>query len=59
MTTTMKALIWAAIIIATAAYSKATGLSDAASFAMTMGLSGAALASLNLGRNRCGARKSS
>ena len=51
MTAVMKSLIWASIIIAIAYVTKEQGMSDNASLGITMGLIGAAVASL-------GARKS-
>ena len=53
MTTIHKALIWAGIIIGTAAYSSYIGLSDAAATGMTMGMVGAAWASVSSGRGAC------
>lgn len=51
MQTTIKSLIWASIIIAVAYATKDQGMSDAASFGVTMGLVGAALA--NIGAGKC------
>ncbi len=46
MTVQTKALLWAAIIISAALISVGMGLSDAASFGVVSGLSGAACGSL-------------
>ncbi|WFL78516.1 hypothetical protein P7228_05470 [Altererythrobacter arenosus] len=51
MTGNWKALAWAALIIGAALLAKAQGLSDAASFGIVAGLSGAAVGSL---RSRVG-----
>lgn len=45
--TTGRAVIWAAGIIAAAIFTQAQGMSDAASFGVIAGLSGAALGALN------------
>ena len=47
MTVRVKALLWAAIIIAAAIIMNMQGMSDSASFGVVMGLSGAALGALN------------
>ncbi len=48
----LQALIWASAIIFAAVIANANGLSDNASLAVVLGLSGAALASLSSG-GRC------
>ena len=48
-------LLWAAAILGAAWISTANGLSDGAAIAVVMGLSGAALASIN-GTRPCGGR---
>jgi len=54
MNMTIKALIWAGIIIATAFYLNSTGLNQGASFGITSGLAGAAWGSLHTSRtSRC------
>ena len=50
MSAKSKALIWAAIIMAAAIIANGQGLSDSASFTITMGLTGAAIASITTGR---------
>lgn len=56
MNNTQKALLWAATILGMAAYSNHIGMSDAASWGLTMGLVGAAWASIEGSRRRsCGA----
>ncbi|MEM1050876.1 MAG: hypothetical protein AAGI28_02160 [Pseudomonadota bacterium] len=54
MTIFLKALIWAGIIICAAIYTGYVGFSDGTSFGVTMGLSGAALASIQPGCGACG-----
>ncbi len=51
MTTIQKALLWAAAILVAAIVATATGLSDAASFGVIAGLSGAAVGSIYGGRS--------
>lgn len=46
MKTMLKSLIWASIIISVAYATKQQGMSDSASFGVTMGLVGAALATI-------------
>ena len=53
MTTRVKALIWAAIIIGAAFVANAQGLSDAASYGLIAGLTGAAWGSIH-SRSVCG-----
>jgi hypothetical protein len=53
MKTTHIALIWGAIIIATAIYTNYIGLSDAASTGITMGMVGAAWGSIQGKSGRC------
>lgn len=50
----LKALFWAALIIAAASVANANGVSEGAAFGIIAGLSGAAVGSL-YGRRRCGA----
>ena len=50
MTNIFKALLWAALILIVAAYSSTTELGSAESFAITMGLVGAAMATLKAPR---------
>lgn len=51
MSNTAKSLIWASIILGTAVLANAQGLSDAASFGLIAGLSGAAIGSLSQSRH--------
>lgn len=53
MNTTGKAVIWAAGIITAAIFTQSLGMSDAASFGVIAGISGAALGALN-SRVGCG-----
>lgn len=52
MTHIQKAMLWAAAILITAYFAKDMGLSAEASFGLTMGLVGAAWASIEVGRRR-------
>lgn len=52
MTNIFKALCWAALILVVAAYSRSIGLGSAESFAITMGLAGAAIATIKASRHR-------
>ena len=53
MTARSKALIWASIIIAAALLASGIGMSDAASFGLIAGLTGAAWGSIH-GESGCG-----
>ena len=53
MKKTEKALLWATLIIGAAIYTNEIGMSDAASFGVTLGLVGAAWGSLQNRRIRC------
>ena len=56
MTTVQKAIMWAAAILVAAYASTEMGLSTEASFGLTMGLVGAAWASIESGRRRSRAK---
>lgn len=51
MTKSTKALLWTALIIGAALLAEGQGLSDAASFGVLMGLTGAALGSIGRARH--------
>lgn len=53
MKITQKAFVWAVLIIGAALYTQEAGMSDGASFGVTMGLVGAAIGSLNMRRSGC------
>ncbi|MCK0099161.1 hypothetical protein MWU38_07190 [Qipengyuania sp. S6317L1] len=56
MTTVQKAMLWAAAILVAAYSSTEMGFSTEASFGLTMGLVGAAWASIETGRRRSRAK---
>ena len=59
MTIIQKSILWAAIIIAATLLATGLGMSDSASFAVVMGLTGAAYASIYSGKGCTGSQKCS